>query len=245
MSKVVIIRHGVTEWSTRFTGWTDIDILEEGKKTTYEYGLKMKQLGYVFDIAYTSYLKRAIRTLWIALDAMDSMWIPVIKSWKLNERHYGALQGLNKAETVAKYGKEQVELWRRSYTVPPPALKIDDPRRPSLDPRYASIPTTQLPVGECLKDTYERAVPFWKTEIEPLLQEGKNILLSAHHNSLRSIIKYLDNLTDQEIVNVNIPYCIPLVYEFDLQAKPIKHYYLAPDEEVKRVIESIKNQTKR
>lgn len=244
MSKVVIIRHGVTEWSTRFTGWTDIDILEEGKKTTYEYGLKMKQLGYVFDIAYTSFLKRAIRTLWIALDALDLMWIPVIKSWKLNERHYGTLQGLNKAETVAKYGKEQVDLWRRSYTTPPPALKIDDPRHPSLDPRYSSIPTTQLPVGECLRDTYERTVPYWKTEIEPLLQSGKNILLSAHHNSLRSIVKYLDNLSDQEIINVNIPYCIPLVYEFDSQIKPIKHYYLAPDEEVKRVIESIKNQTK-
>ena len=244
MSKVVIVRHGVTEWSTRFTGWTDIDILDEGKKSTYEYGLALKKLGYTFDIAFTSYLKRAIRTLWTVLDAIDLMWIPVVKSWKLNERHYGILQGLNKAETVAKYGEEQVKLWRRSYNTPPPLLDINDPRNPSKDPRYSSVLTSELPLGECLKDTYKRTIPYWKTKIEPLLQNGKNILLSAHHNSLRSIIKYLDNISDQNIVNVNIPYCIPLVYEFDLQGKPIKHFYLATDEEVKRVIESIKNQTK-
>lgn len=245
MSKVVIVRHGVTEWSTRFTGWTDIDILEEGKTITYEYGLKLKSLGYTFDIAYTSYLKRAIRTLWTVLDAMDMMWIPVVKNWRLNERHYGALQGLNKAETVEKYGKEQVELWRRSYDVPPPQLDANDPRHPSKDQKYSSISSSELPVGECLKDTYERTVPYWKTEIEPLLRSNKNILLSAHHNSLRSIIKYLDDLSDQDIVNINIPYCIPLVYEFDTNAKPIKHFYLASDEEVKRVIEGIKNQTKK
>lgn len=245
MSKVVIVRHGVTEWSTRFTGWTDIDIQDEGKTTTYQYGLKLKQLGYFFDFAYTSYLKRAIRTLWTVLDAMDLMWIPVVKSWKLNERHYGALQGLDKAEVAEKYGKEQVELWRRSYDIAPPKLTPGDPRHPSKDPRYASIPAAEIPTGECLKDTYARTVPYWQTEIEPLLKNNKNILLSAHHNSLRSIVKYLDNLSDQEIINVNIPYCIPLVYEFDAHAKPIKHYYLAPDEEVRRVIESIKNQTKR
>ena len=245
MTKVVIIRHGTSIWSDRFTGWIDIDVTPEGIKETYNYGLKLKEAGFTFDIAFTSYLKRAIRTLWTVLDATEQMYIPIVNSWKLNERHYGALQGLNKPETVEKHGEEQVALWRRSYDVPPPALALDDPGHPTHDPKYKNIDPSLLPSTECLKDTYERSVPYWQEEIEPLIKQGKKIVLSGHHNSLRSIIKYLDNLSDEEVVGLTVPYCIPLVYEFDDQARPIKHYYLASDEEVQRVIEGIKNQTKK
>lgn len=205
----------------------------------------MKELGFTFDVGFTSYLKRGIKTLNTVLDAMDLDWIPVTKAWQLNERHYGALQGLNKAETVQKFGEEQVTLWRRSYDVPPPALDASDERHPSKDKRYADVDPALLPASECLKDTYKRSVPYWQKVIEPVIRSGKKIIISGHHNSLRAIIKYIDGLSEQEIMKVNIPYCIPLVYEFDDQLKPIKHYYLAPDEEVQRVIESIKNQTKK
>lgn len=245
MTKLVIIRHGVSVWTDRFTGWTDIDVTPGGIKETFNYGLKLKEKGFTFDIAYTSYLKRAIRTLWTVLDATEQMYIPIVNSWKLNERHYGALQGLNKPETVEQHGEEQVALWRRSYDVPPPALELSDPRHPSHDPKYKDIDSALLPSTECLRDTYERSVPYWQSEIEPQIKQGKKIILSGHHNSLRSIVKYLDNISNEDIVGLTIPYCIPLVYEFDEQAKPLRHYYLAPDEEVARVIEGIKNQTKK
>lgn len=245
MTKVVIIRHGTSVWSDRFTGWIDIDVTPEGIQETYNYGLKLKEAGFTFDIAFTSYLKRAIRTLWTVLDATEQMYIPIVNSWKLNERHYGALQGLNKPETVEKHGEEQVAIWRRSYDVPPPALDVNDPGHPSHDPKYKDVDPKLLPSTECLKDTYARSVAYWQAEIEPLIKQGKKIILSGHHNSLRSIIKYLDKISDEDIVGLTVPYCIPLVYEFDEQARPIKHYYLAPDEEVARVIESIKNQTKK
>lgn len=245
MFKFVIIRHGLSEWSNRFTGWTDIDIAPSGVEETKKYGLKLKELGYVFDLGFTSYLKRGIKTLEIVLEVMGLSKIPVIKAWQLNERHYGALQGLNKPETVAKYGKEQVDIWRRSYDIPPPPLEKTDPRHPTNDPVYKNIDPSLLPSSECLKDTYNRSVPYFQKMIEPEIRAGKKIILSGHHNSLRAIIKYLDNLSNEEIIGVNVPYCIPLVYELYENLKPIKHYYLASDEEVKRVIEGIKNQTKK
>lgn len=245
MYKIVIVRHGLSVWPTRFTGWTDIDIDPTGIIETYKYGKKMKELGYSFDMGFTSYLKRGIKTLNTVLDAMDLDWIPVVKAWQLNERHYGALQGLNKAETVQKFGEEQVTLWRRSYDVPPPLLTPSDPRHPTKDPRYKDVNQALLPSSECLKDTYNRSVPYWKQIIEPTIRSGKKIIISGHHNSLRAIVKYIDGLSEQEIMKVNIPYCIPLVYEFDEALKPVKHYYLASDDEVQAVIESIKNQTKK
>jgi len=245
MYKIVIIRHGITEWATKFTGWTDIDVTQSGIEETKKYGKKLKELGYSFDLSYTSYLKRAIRTLWTVLDEMDLLWIPMIKDWRMNERHYGALQGLNKAETATKYGEEQVAIWRRSYDVAPPLLELSDPRHPSNDSKYKGISPSDLPTGESLKDTIERFIPYWKSEVEPQITKGKKIIVSLHSNSLRALIKYLDNLSSEEIMKVNIPYCIPLVYELDENLKPIKHYYLAPDEEVQRVIEGIKNQTKK
>ncbi|PIX68798.1 2,3-diphosphoglycerate-dependent phosphoglycerate mutase [Candidatus Roizmanbacteria bacterium CG_4_10_14_3_um_filter_39_13] len=245
MYKVVIVRHGVTEWATKFTGWTDIDVTQSGIEETKKYGKKLKELGYSFDLSYTSYLKRAIRTLWTVLDEMDLLWIPMIKDWRMNERHYGALQGLNKAETATKYGEEQVAIWRRSYDVAPPLLELSDPRHPSNDSKYKGISPSDLPTGESLKDTIERFIPYWKSEVEPQITKGKKIIVSLHSNSLRALIKYLDNLSSEEIMKVNVPYCIPLVYELDENLKPIKHYYLAPDEEVQRVIEGIKNQTKK
>ncbi len=245
MYKIVLIRHGLSIWSDKFTGWTDIDLAPEGIVETRKYGKKLQEMGYSFDLGFASMLKRGVKTLWTVLDAMDLNWIPVTTAWQLNERHYGALQGLNKAETVEKFGKEQVQLWRRSYDVRPPAVGVEDERHPSHDARYKNVDPSLLPVGECLKDTYGRAVPFWQKTIEPLIKEGKKIIVSAHGNSIRAIMKYLDNLSNEEIMGVNIPYCIPLVYELDEHLKPIKHYYLASDEEVKRVIESIKNQTKK
>lgn len=244
MFKFVIIRHGLSVWSNRFTGWTDIDIAPSGIEETKKYGLKLKELGYIFDLGFTSYLKRGIKTLEIVLNTMGLSQIPIIKAWQLNERHYGALQGLNKPETVVKYGEEQVNIWRRSYDIPPPPLEKTDPRHPMNDPVYKDIDPSQLPSSECLKDTYNRSVPYFQKMIEPEIKAGKKIILSGHHNSLRAIIKYLDNISDVDIVDLNVPYCIPLVYELDDNLKPIKHYYLASDEEVKRVIEDIKNQTK-
>lgn len=244
MFKFVIIRHGLTEWSNRFTGWTDIDLAPEGIEETKKYGLKLKELGYSFDLGFTSYLKRGIRTLQIVLDTMGLIQVPIIKAWQLNERHYGALQGLNKPETVAKYGEDQVNVWRRSYDISPPPLEKNDPRHPSNDPLYKDVDPTLLPSSECLKDTYARSIPYFQKIIEPEIKKGKKIILSGHHNSLRAIIKYLDNISDEEIVKLNVPYCIPLVYELDDNLKPIQHYFLASEEEVDRVIEGIKNQTK-
>lgn len=245
MYKLVLIRHGITEWATRFTGWTDIDVAPVGIEMTKKYGKALKEKGYTFDLSYTSLLKRGIRTLWTALDEMDLLWIPMIKHWRLNERHYGALQGLNKAETAEKYGAEQVNIWRRSYDVPPPKLTPDDPRHPSLDPKYKGFDPKELPLGESLKDTIERFLPFWQAEVEPQIKNGKKVICSLHSNTLRALIKYLDNLSPEEIMKVNVPYCIPLVYELDDNLKPLKHYYLAPDEEVAAVIESIKNQARK
>ncbi len=220
MKKLVIIRHGLTEWSNRFTGWTDIDIAPEGVEMTKKYAIRIKENGFNFDIGFTSVLKRGYRTLEIALKTIGQKNVPVIRDWHLNERNYGDLQGQNKAEAVAKYGEEQIKIWRRSYDVAPPN-------------------------GESLKDTYNRSVPYFKDNVLKEIKNGKQVILSGHHNSLRAIIKYLDNLTDEEVISLNVPYCIPLVYEFDENLKPIKHYYLASNEEVKQVIESIKNQTKR
>ncbi len=245
MYKFVIIRHGLSEWSNRFTGWTDIDLVPSGVEETKKYGLKLKELGFTFDLGFTSYLKRGIRTLEIVLQEMGLTDIPVIKAWQLNERHYGALQGLNKPETVAKYGKEQVDIWRRSYDIPPPPLEKTDSRHPINDPVYKDVDPSLLPSSECLKDTYDRSVPYFQKMIEPEIKKGKKIILSGHHNSLRAIIKYLDNISNEDIVSLNVPYCIPLIYELDENLKPIKHYYLANDEEVKKVIEGIKNQTKK
>ncbi len=245
MYKFVIVRHGLSVWSDRFTGWTDIGLAPSGIEETRKYGLKLKELGYSFDLGFTSYLKRGIKTMEIVLEAMGLSNIPVIKAWQLNERHYGALQGLNKPETVAKYGEKQVTIWRRSYDIPPPQLEKTDPRHPANDPVYKDIDPSLLPASECLKDTYARSVPYFQKMIEPEIKNGKKVILSGHHNSLRAIIKYLDNISNEDIVSLNIPYCIPLVYELDENLKPIKHYYLAPDEEVKRVIEGIKNQTKK
>jgi 2,3-bisphosphoglycerate-dependent phosphoglycerate mutase len=245
MYKIVIIRHGITAWATKFTGWTDIDVAPSGIEETKKYGKKLKELGYSFDLSYTSYLKRAIRTLWTVLDEMDLLWIPMIKDWHMNERHYGALQGLNKAETAAKYGEDQVNIWRRSYDVPPPLLESSDLRHPSHDLKYKKIDPKSLPTGESLKDTINRFIPYWQREVEPQIKMGKKIIVSLHSNSLRALIKYLDNLSSEEIMKVNVPYCIPLVYELDDNLKPIRHYYLATDEEVNGVINAIKNQAKK
>lgn len=245
MYKIVLVRHGITEWATKFTGWTDIDVAPAGIEDTKKYGKRLKEEGYTFDLAYTSYLKRAIRTLWTVLDEMDLLWIPMIKDWHLNERHYGALQGLNKAETAAKYGEEQVNVWRRSYDIAPPKLEAGDPRHPSRDSKYKDVDPKLLPSGESLKDTIARFIPYWQTEVEPQIRKGKKIIASLHSNSLRALIKYLDNLNEEQIMKVNVPYNIPLVYELGADMKAIKHYYLAPDEEVERVISAIKNQAKK
>ena len=245
MFKIVIVRHGLSVWPDKFTGWTDIDLSPLGLDETYRYGKKLKELGYTFDMGFASVLKRGIKTVWRLLDGMDLNWIPLTYAWQLNERHYGALQGLNKAETVEKYGADQVQLWRRSYNVRPPQIELSDPTHPSHDPRYKNVSPNELPCGECLKDTYNRAVPYWNNTIMPLVREGKKIIISAHGNSIRAIIKHLDTISEEAIMEVNIPYCIPLVYEFDENLKPVTRYYLASDEEVQKVIEGIKNQTKK
>jgi len=244
MNKFVIVRHGLTEWTTRFTGWTDIDLAQAGIEMTKKYALRLKENNYKFDIGFTSYLKRGIKTLETVLAVLGQENIPIIKDWHLNERHYGALQTLNKVETVAKYGEEQVNIWRRSYDIAPPKVDISDPRHPINDPKYKDVDPSLLPSGESLKLTYERSVPYFKEKVLSEVKNGKKVILSGHHNSLRAIIKYLDNISDEEIVKLNVPYCIPLVYEFDENLKVIKHYYLASSQEVQAVIDSIKNQTK-
>jgi 2,3-bisphosphoglycerate-dependent phosphoglycerate mutase len=226
--KLVLLRHGESTWNkeNRFTGWTDVDLSERGREEAAAAGRLLKDGGYTFDIAYTSVLKRAIRTLWLAQDALDLLWIPVVKSWRLNERHYGALQGLNKAETAAKHGEAQTKIWRRSYDIPPPPLAPDDPRHPSNDPRYRDLPPGDLPLTESLKDTVARFLPYWHETIAPSIRSGSRVVIAAHGNSLRALVKYLDNIDEKTIVELNIPTGIPLVYELDDDLKPIRHYYL-------------------
>ena len=246
MTKLVLVRHGESTWNkeNRFTGWTDVDLSEKGREEAENAGKVLKADGYDFDLAYTSVLKRAIRTLWYIMDEMDLMWIPVIKDWRLNERHYGALQGLNKAETAAKHGEEQVKLWRRSYDIRPPALEESDERFPGHDPKYRSLSDKELPRTECLKDTVARFLPLWKNEISTQIKSGKKVLIVAHGNSLRALVKYLDNIPDEEIVGLNIPTGIPLVYELDDDLKPIKHYYLGDPEEIAKAQQAVANQGK-
>jgi 2,3-bisphosphoglycerate-dependent phosphoglycerate mutase len=247
MKKLVLIRHGESDWNkqNRFTGWTDVDLSEKGLEEAREGGQVLKKEGYTFDVAYTSVLKRAIRTLWIVLDEMDLMWIPVHRSWRLNERHYGALQGLNKSETAAKFGEDQVKIWRRSYDIRPPALKPDDERYPGSDPRYKGLTQAELPLTECLKDTVERFLPYWHTTISPAVKDGKRVVIAAHGNSLRALVKYLDDVSDEEIVGLNIPTGMPLVYELDDGLKPIRSYYLGDPEKVKAAMEAVAAQGKK
>lgn len=228
MYKVVLLRHGESSWNkeNRFTGWTDVPLSEKGLAEAAEAGRLMREEGFKFDIAFTSVLKRAIKTLWTALEEMDEMWIPIINSWRLNERHYGALQGLDKAETAREYGDDQVKIWRRSYDVRPPLLERTDPRHPAFDPRYAPLAPEDLPGGECLADTVARAVPYWEQMIVPEIKSGKNVIVAAHGNSLRALVKYLDNVSDSDILELNIPTGIPLVYELDSAMKPTGHRYL-------------------
>src|SRR6187397_2666419 len=247
MHKLVLLRHGESTWNkeNRFTGWTDVDLSEKGRQEATEARRLLKDGGYVFDIAFTSVLKRAIRTLWITLDALDLMWIPVSKNWRLNERHYGALQGLNKAETAAKHGDAQVKIWRRSYDIPPAPLAADDPRHPLHDARYAGLKPSELPSTECLKDTVERFLPLWHREIAPAIKGGKRVLIAAHGNSLRALVKYLDNVSDEEIVELNIPTGIPLVYELDDRLKPTRHYYLGDPTAAAAAAAAVANQGKK
>mgnify|MGYP001274353060 FL=1 len=246
MYKVVLLRHGESTWNkeNRFTGWTDVDLSEKGLEEARKAGQVLKSEGFKFDIAYTSVLKRAIRTLWITLDELDLMWIPVFRSWRLNERHYGALQGLNKAETAQKYGEDQVKIWRRSYDVQPPALEKSDERFPGKDARYAELKDNELPLTECLKDTVARFVPYWENTIAPMVKSGKRVLITAHGNSLRALVKYLDNVSEKDIVELNIPTGIPLVYELDENLKPIKSYYLGNQEEIAKATAAVANQGK-
>ncbi|MHA1235017.1 MAG: 2,3-diphosphoglycerate-dependent phosphoglycerate mutase [Promethearchaeota archaeon] len=246
MKKLVLLRHGESEWNkqNRFTGWTDVDLSDQGVIEAEEAGILLKKENYTFDIAYTSLLKRGIRTLWIVLDKLDLMWIPVFRSWRLNERHYGALQGLYKAKLAAELGEEQVLIWRRSYDTPPPAIKTSDPRYPGNEKRYKDIESKDLPLAECLKDTVERFLPYWHDTIAPTIKSGQNVLISAHGNSLRALVKYLDDVSEEEIVKLNIPTGIPLIYELDDDLKPIQHYYLGDPEAVKKATESVANQGK-
>lgn len=246
MYKVVLLRHGESTWNkeNRFTGWTDVDLSEKGLQEAKKAGEVLKSEGFTFDIAYTSVLKRAIRTLWIVLDEMDLMWIPIINNWRLNERHYGALQGLNKAETAKKYGEEQVHIWRRSYDIQPPVLDKTDDRYPGKDPRYVQLKENELPLTECLKDTVERFVPYWKEIIAPVIKSGKKVIIAAHGNSLRALVKYLDNIPEKDIVELNIPTGIPLVYELDKNLNSIKSYYLGDPEEIKKAAQVVANQGK-
>jgi len=246
MYKIVLLRHGESTWNkeNRFTGWTDVDLSEKGIEEAHNAGKLLRENGYTFNIAYTSVLKRAIRTLWITLDEMDLMWIPVVPNWRLNERHYGALQGLNKAETAIKFGEEQVKIWRRSYAVQPPALTPEDERYPGHDPRYQDLSTEELPLTECLRDTVARFLPFWFEVLIPALKDGKKVILAAHGNSLRALVKHLDNVSEDEIVGLNIPTGVPLVYELDDEFKPIRHYYLGDEEKIKAAMQAVANQGK-
>lgn len=246
MKKIVLLRHGESTWNkeNRFTGWTDVDLTPRGLQEAQNAGRLLREQGYTFDIAYTSVLKRAIRTLWITLDEMDQMWIPIQHTWRLNERHYGALQGLNKAETAAQYGDEQVLIWRRSYDARPPALTIDDDRYPGDDPRYKNLTHDDIPLTECLKDTVARFLPYWNTTISPQVQAGKSVIIVAHGNSLRALVKYLDNMSEEEILNRNIPTGVPLVYELDDNLKPIRNYYLGNLSEIQEAMQTVANQGK-
>ena len=246
MHKLVLLRHGESDWNreNRFTGWTDVDLSERGRDEAREAGGLLRQQGLAFDLAFTSVLKRAIRTLWLALDEMDLMWLPVRNSWRLNERHYGALQGLNKAETAAKFGEQQVKIWRRSYDIPPPALERSDPRFAGNDPRYRQLGAGELPLTECLKDTVARFLPLWNNAIAPEVAAGRRVIIAAHGNSLRALVKYLDNVSDQDIVELNIPTGIPLVYELDAGLKPIRHYYLGDQARVAAAVKAVASQGK-
>jgi 2,3-bisphosphoglycerate-dependent phosphoglycerate mutase len=241
MYKVVLLRHGESDWNkeNRFTGWTDVDLSAKGREEAKAAGQLLESEGYTFDQAFTSVLKRAIRTLWLALDEMDLLWLPVERSWRLNERHYGALQGLNKAETAAKFGDDQVKVWRRSYDIPPPPLDSGDERFPGRDPRYKNVSPSDLPLTECLKDTVARFLPYWHERIGPAIKSGQRVIVAAHGNSLRALVKYLDNISDQEIVELNIPTGIPLVYELDANLRPLKHYYLGDPAAVAAAIKGV------
>jgi 2,3-bisphosphoglycerate-dependent phosphoglycerate mutase len=244
--KVVLLRHGESTWNqeNRFTGWTDVDLSDRGREEAREAGRLLRESGYQFDVAYTSVLKRAIRTLWFVLDELDLMWIPVTKDWRLNERHYGALQGLNKAETAAKHGEAQIKVWRRSYDIPPPALEPDDPRHPSHDPRYARLHPHELPRTESLKDTVARFLPYWHSTIAPSIMSGKRVLVAAHGNSLRALVKYLDDISESEILELNIPTGIPLVYELDDELRPIRRGYLGDPEAARAAADRVASQAR-
>lgn len=246
MHRLVLLRHGESVWNreNRFTGWTDVDLSAQGREEALAAGRLLKGDGFDFDIAFTSVLKRAIRTLWITLDELDRMWIPVIRNWRLNERHYGALQGLNKSETAAAHGEAQVKIWRRSYDIPPPALTVDDPRHPSHDPRYAGLAAGDLPCTEALKDTVARFLPCWHQQIAPAIREGRRVLIVAHGNSLRALVKYLDGISDEEIVGLNIPTGIPLLYELDADLRPTAHRYLGDPDAAQRAAEKVAAQSK-
>ncbi len=246
MYRLVLLRHGQSTWNleNRFTGWTDVGLSDQGVAEAHEAGKLLREGGYVFDVAYTSVLKRAIETLWITLQEMDLEWIPVVKAWQLNERHYGALQGLNKAEMAQKFGEAQVKIWRRSYDVPPPALELTDERHPRFDPRYASLSPEQVPSTESLKITLERVLPYWHSTLAPMIKTGKRVLIAAHGNSLRAMVKYLDNIPDAEIPELNIPTGIPLVYELGDDLMPLKHYYLGDPEEIAKAAAAVANQGK-
>ena len=241
MFKLVLLRHGESQWNleNRFTGWTDVDLTEQGRQEARAAGELLRSEGFEFDIAYASVLKRAIRTLWIALDAMDRMWLPVVHSWRLNERHYGALQGLNKAETAARFGEQQVLIWRRAYAVAPDPLTPEDPRWAGRDPRYKHLQPHDIPATECLRDTVARVIPFWKDSIAPAIQRGRRVIVAAHGNSLRALIKYLDNVSDDDIVGLNIPTARPLVYELDAELRPLRHYYLGDADEIARATAAV------
>ena len=246
MYKLVLIRHGESTWNldNRFTGWTDVDLTETGIEQAKNAGRLLKAEGYDFDVAYTSVLKRATRTLWHVLDEMDRTWLPVVNNWRLNERHYGALQGLNKAEVAKQYGDDQVLIWRRSYDTPPPALEASDPRCERADVRYAKLQPDQIPLTECLKDTVARVLPFWDEALAPAILRGKRIVVAAHGNSIRALIKYLDNISDDDIVGLNIPNGIPLVYELDANLKPIRHYYVGDAEAAAKAAAAVAAQGK-
>jgi 2,3-bisphosphoglycerate-dependent phosphoglycerate mutase len=246
MHKLILLRHGESEWNqeNRFTGWHDVDLTAKGEEEGRRSGRLLKDEGFAFDVVYTSLLKRAIRTMWLALEELDQTWVPVHREWRLNERHYGALQGLNKAETAAKHGEDQVLIWRRSYDVPPPALDPDDERHPGKDRRYANLPAENLPLSECLKDTVDRFMPLWQDTIAPVVQEGKSVLIVAHGNSLRALVKYLDGVSEGDIVGLNIPTGMPLVYDLDADLKPLDRRYLGDPEAVTKAMEAVANQGK-
>ncbi|WP_322996151.1 2,3-diphosphoglycerate-dependent phosphoglycerate mutase [Castellaniella sp.] len=246
MHKLVLMRHGESQWNleNRFTGWTDVDLTDTGRAQARQAGELLRQQGYVFDLAFSSVLKRAIRTLWLALDAMDAIHTPIRLDWHLNERHYGALQGLNKAETAAQYGEAQVLQWRRAYDIAPDPLALDDPRHPQFDVRYRQVPADRLPATECLRDTVDRVVPFWDEAIAPAIRAGQQVLVSAHGNSLRALIKHLDGISDADIIGLNIPTGQPLVYELDDDLRPLRHYYLGDQDQIRAAMQAVANQGK-